>query len=332
MAVVIDASVQEAVVDAPTTVRAPATRTFRLPVLTTVADYRRTAEAARAAGRRVGVVPTMGALHAGHCSLIERASEECDVVVVTVFVNPTQFGEAADLVNYPRSFEADLDMAAAVGAAFVFAPSVDEMYPDGLRTVPVPPAAAAVSGHLEGASRPGHFDGVATVVPRLLEPAGRCRAYFGEKDFQQLALVRRLVAELDLPVEVVGCNTVRDPDGLALSSRNVRLSPDERRGALALARALRAGAEAMTAATGSAAEDGAAVMAAMAAVIEAEPLLELDYVACVRADSLEPVGRFTRTVPLRLLVAAQVGPVRLIDNLDPWLPLPPALAGHQTVR
>ena len=200
MAVVVDvdASVQEVVADAPTTVRAPADR--HVP---TAGPYDRrrlppSAEAARTAGRRVGVVPTMGALHAGHCSLIERASEECDVVVVTVFVNPTQFGEAADLVNYPRTFDADLDMAASAGAAFVFAPSVDEMYPDGLRTVAVPPAAAAVTGQLEGASRPGHFDGVATVVPRLLEPAGRCRAYFGEKDFQQLTLVRRLVAELDL--------------------------------------------------------------------------------------------------------------------------------------
>ena len=247
MAVVVDvdASVQEVVAEAPATVRARPTGTSRLPVLTTVADYRRVAEDARTAGRRVGVVPTMGALHAGHCSLIERASEECDVVIVTLFVNPTQFGESADLVNYPRTFDADLDVAAAAGAAFVFAPSVDEMYPDGLRTVPVPPAAGAVTGQLEGASRPGHFDGVATVVPRLLEPAGRCRADFGEKDFQQLTLVRRLVAELDLAVEVVGCHTVRDPDGLALSSRNVRMSPDERRAALALVRALRAGAEAM---------------------------------------------------------------------------------------
>ncbi len=186
--------------------------------------------------------------------------------------------------------------------------------------------------HLEGASRPGHFDGVATVVPRLLEPAGRCRAYFGEKDFQQLSLVRRLVAELDLPVEVVGCHTVRDPDGLALSSRNVRLSADERRAALALARALRAGAEAMTAATGAPTEKGAIVTEAMTAVIEAEPLVELDYVACVRADTLEPPGRLDWRLPLRLLVAARVGPVRLIDNLDPRLPVPPFLAGHQPVR
>jgi pantoate--beta-alanine ligase len=330
----VDTTVKEAVADTPVpaTARVHPSETSGLPVLTTVADYRRVAEDARAAGRRVGVVPTMGALHAGHCSLIERASEECDVVVVTLFVNPTQFGETSDLVNYPRTFGPDLDVAAAAGAAFVFAPSVDEMYPDGLQTVPVPPAVAAVTGQLEGASRPGHFDGVATVVPRLLEPAGRCRAYFGEKDFQQLALVRRLVVELDLRVEVVGCDTVRDTDGLALSSRNVRLSSDERHAALALARALRAGVDAMTSAGGSARGDGATVTAAMAAVIEAEPLAELDYVACVQADSLEPVGRLDPTVPLRLLVAAQVGPVRLIDNLDPRRPLPPPLAGHQTVR
>ena len=159
----------------------------------------------------MGIVPTMGALHAGHRSLVERAAAECDAVIVTVFVNPTQFGENSDLINYPRTFEADLDVAAAAGASFVFAPSVDEMYPDGLQTVPVPPAAAAVARSLEGASRPGHFDGVATVVPRLLTPAGACRAYFGEKDFQQLALVRRLVTELGLPVEVVGCETVQRP-------------------------------------------------------------------------------------------------------------------------
>lgn len=333
MAVVVDAAVEQAQSGTPTSVGVRATATSRLPVLRTAAEYRRAADAVRAARGRVGVVPTMGALHAGHRSLVERATAECDAVIVTVFVNPTQFGENSDLVNYPRTFEADLDVAAAAGASFVFAPSVDEMYPDGPQTVPVPPAAAAVARPLEGASRPGHFDGVATVVPRLLTPAGACHAYFGEKDFQQLALVRRLVTELELPVEVVGCETVRDPDGLALSSRNVRLSPDERIAALALARALRIGAAALTA-HGENGEnaDGDTVTAAMAAVIDAEPLAELDYVACVRADTLEPVRRPDRSVPLRLLVAARVGPVRLIDNLDPHRTVPPSLAGHEPVR
>jgi pantoate--beta-alanine ligase len=299
-----------------------------LPIVRTGPAYRRVADAARAQGRTVGVVPTMGALHAGHSSLIERAAHECDVVIVTIFVNPTQFGEATDLANYPRTFEADLDAAAVAGATVVFAPPVAEMYPDGLQTLPVPSGVATVARPLEGVSRPGHFDGVATVVPRLLAPAGPCRAYFGEKDFQQLALVRCLLAEIGLPVDVVGCDTVRDADGLALSSRNVRLSPDERHAALALARALRAGAEVVTAGG----HDRGEVEAAMATTLGVEPVVEVDYAACVRADTLEPVDRLEGTVPLRLLVAARVGPVRLIDNIDPRRPLPAALARPEPVR
>ena len=174
-------------------------------------------------GRSVGVVLTMGALHDGHASLIARAAAECDVVAVSVFVNPTQFAEPGDLTNYPRTLEADLEVAGRAGADLVFAPSVAEMYPDW----PTPPATTVTVRGLgdrwEGLSRPGHFDGVATVVAKLLSMAGRCRTYFGEKDFQQLAIVRRVVRDLSLPVEVVGCPTVREPDGLAMSSRNVRL-------------------------------------------------------------------------------------------------------------
>ena len=260
----------------------------------------------------------MGALHAGHRSLIERAARECGVVIVTIFVNPTQFGDAADLTNYPRTFDADLDVVSTAGGSFVFAPSVAEMYPDGLRSDRLPSGIAGLSRVLEGDSRPGHFDGVATVVPRLVAPAGPCRAYFGEKDFQQLALVRRLVRDLGLPVEVVGCATVRDSDGLALSSRNVRLSPQERRAALVLSRALRVGAGAIAAG----AVNGGEVTRVMEAEVSAEPLAVLDYAAVVQADTFEPVTRWGDASSLRLLIAARVGPVRLIDNLDPRQPLP----------
>ena len=172
----------------------------------------------------------MGALHAGHASLLRRAADECDVVALTLFVNPTQFAEAADLTNYPRTLDADLAVAREAGCDLVFAPSVEEMYPDW----PRPPATTVTVRSLvdrwEGASRPGHFDGVATVVTKFLSAAGRCRTYFGEKDFQQLAVVRRMVRDLSLPAEVVGCAIVREPDGLALSSRNARLSTSERAG------------------------------------------------------------------------------------------------------
>ncbi|HTZ08338.1 MAG TPA: pantoate--beta-alanine ligase, partial [Acidimicrobiales bacterium] len=219
-----------------------------------------------------------------------------------------QFGDAGDLAAYPRDLEGDVALAAGAGASLVFAPPVEEMYPGH----PTPPATAlhvtGVSEGLEGAARPGHFDGVATVVAKLFALAGPCRAYFGEKDYQQLAVVRRLVADLSLPVEVVPCPTVRDEDGLALSSRNRRLSGDERRAATALWRALGAGRRCVEAGE----RDPAAVRAAMAAVLKGEPLVRPDY-----AEVVDPV---TLRVPaevrgeVRLLVAAGVGPVRLIDN------------------
>jgi pantoate--beta-alanine ligase len=294
-----------------------AERAAGVAVIGTLEEYSGTLDAIRRSGRSVGVVPTMGALHDGHRSLIERAARECDVVAVSIFVNPTQFGSAADLAHYPRTLEADLDMVASARGDVVFAPSVAEMYPDrtdGSQTVVSAPALAA---RWEGASRPGHFDGVATVVVKLLSAAGGCRAYFGEKDFQQLALVRRVVRDLCLPTEVVGCQTVRHLDGLALSSRNVRLSPGERRAALALYRALRSGADMV--ARGE--TDPAVVEAQMARVIARAPAVALDYAAVVGADDLEP-ARTCAARPLRLLIAAAVGPVRLIDNLDPHGPDP----------
>src|SRR5205823_4752076 len=191
---------------------------------------------ARAQGQRVGLVPTMGYLHAGHASLIEAAARDNDVVAVTVFVNPLQFGPTEDLAAYPRDLERDTKLAEQAGASVVFAPSVEEMYPTGepLTTV----AVRQVSEPLEGRFRPTHFAGVATVVAKLFALAGPCRAYFGEKDYQQLAVIRRMSADLSFPVEVVGCPTVRDPDGLAKSSRNAYLTTEERAVAPTLHRAL----------------------------------------------------------------------------------------------
>ena len=281
-------------------------------VIARLAEYSDRLESARMSGRTVGVVLTMGALHAGHVALIRRAAEECDTVAVSVFVNPTQFAEPTDLTDYPRTLATDLEAAASAGASLVFAPSVPEMYP-GWPTAPATTVCVAdLADRWEGASRPGHFDGVATVVVKLLSASGRCRTYFGEKDFQQLAVVRRAVTDLSLPVDVVGCPTVREPDGLAMSSRNVRLDADQRRAAVCLSRALAAGSASLCAGDGP-----DAVGVAMAGVVAAEPLVDLDYAVLVRADDLEPVDRVEPARALRLLIAARVGPVRLIDNLDP---------------
>jgi len=277
-------------------------------VIDRVAAWRKALDAERAGGHRVGLVPTMGALHAGHAALIARAVADCDVVAVTVFVNPLQFGAGEDLAAYPRDLARDEALAEAQGAAYVFAPSVQEMYP---RPVATTVAVPSLSARWEGEGRPGHFDGVATVVTKLLSQAGPCRAYFGEKDYQQLCVVRRLVADLDLPVEVVGCPTVRDPDGLALSSRNAYLSADERRVAPLLHRALDAGAAALR---GGAEPDAA--RAAMHALLSGEPAFTVQYAEAVDPDTLEPLAAALPTGgTARLLVAARLGRTRLIDNL-----------------
>jgi pantoate--beta-alanine ligase len=283
-------------------------------VVDRIADLRKELDAERAAGRTVGLVPTMGYLHDGHVSLMQRAAAECDVVVTTLFVNPLQFGAGEDLDAYPRDLDGDTDKAATAGVALLFAPPVEEMYPGPgplggkhsqvLTSVHV----AGVSEGLCGAARPGHFDGVATVVAKLFAIAGPCRAYFGEKDFQQLAVIRRLAHDLSFPVEVVGCPIVRDADGLALSSRNVYLSADERRAALVLPRALDAGKAAIEGGE----TDPEAVRRAMAAVVATEPLVHLEYAEVVGADDLRVPGRLAGD--LRLLVAARVGRARLIDN------------------
>jgi pantoate--beta-alanine ligase len=280
-------------------------------VVDSVAGCRALLDQARAAGRLVGLVPTMGALHAGHASLIDRARAECDDVVVSIFVNPLQFGDPDDIAHYPRTMERDLRVCGDAGVDVVFAPGVAEMYPSWPDAPSTTVSVRGVSEGWEGASRPGHFDGVATVVAKLFTIAGPCRAYFGLKDFQQLAVVRRMARELSLPVEVVGCPIVREHDGLALSSRNVRLSPPERAAATVLARALDAG----RAAVADGERSAAAVARTMRVVVEDEPLVALDYAAVVDADTLQEVEEVPADPgSLRLLVAGQVGPVRLIDN------------------
>jgi pantoate--beta-alanine ligase len=274
--------------------------------------WRAALDACRARGQGVGVVPTMGALHAGHLSLIRRAAAECDVVAVTVYVNPLQFGPAEDLASYPRSLDDDCRRSAEVGADMVFAPSTEALWPDPPRTrVQV----EGLTEVLEGAARPGHFDGVATVVTKLFSLAGSCRAYFGEKDFQQLAVVRRLVADLSLPVGIVGCPTVRDPDGLALSSRNAYLTPDERPAAPRLYHALLAGKRAIEE---DRLDDPEVVAKTMAGALAREPRFDLDYAEVVDPGDLRRPQVVTGEV--RLLIAARLGRTRLIDNIPATAP------------
>jgi len=283
-------------------------------VVESVAGCRDLLDRARTKGGVVGLVPTMGALHRGHTSLLDRARAECDVVALSIFVNPLQFGNPEDIARYPRTLERDLVVCAESRADLVFVPSVDEMYPSWPDAPSTTVSVRGVSEAWEGASRPGHFDGVATVVAKLFTMAGPCRAYFGLKDFQQLAVVRRMARELALPVEVVGCPIVREPEGLALSSRNVRLSVTERQAATVLSRALAAGRAVLQ----DGERSGRAVGRAMRAVVDAEPLVQLDYAVVVDADTLEEAvtiaGYAAGQRSLRLLIAAQVGPVRLIDN------------------
>lgn len=279
-----------------------------MQVLSTRAEFREHLETVRALGRTVGLVPTMGALHDGHLSLIRAAAGDCDVVALTIFVNPLQFGAGEDLSAYPRPIERDLELAEDAGADVVFTPSTEEMYPTPtLSTVHVDELTVG----FEGASRPTHFDGVTTVVAKLFNIAGTCRAYFGEKDFQQLAVVRRMVEDLDHPVTVIGCPIIRESDGLAMSSRNAYLSATEREAATVINRSLRAGA-AMIAAGES---DPSVVEAHMASVVAAEPLAELDYAVVVDPDSLRTPDSLESGMTVRLLMVARVGTPRLLDNL-----------------
>ena len=262
---------------------------------------------ARLEGRTVGFVPTMGFLHEGHLSLVRKAGREADLVVVSIFVNPLQFGPGEDLEAYPRDAERDLRLLEESKADLAFVPTVEEMLPDGGPLITVDPGLLGES--LEGAARPGHFRGVCTVVAKLLGVVGPCRAYFGEKDAQQLAVVRRMVEDLDLPASIIAGKTVREPDGLAMSSRNTYLSPEEREAARALPRALTAAA----ALAEEGERDANVLRAEMAKHIGAEPLAELDYVAVVDEASFTEVEKLDGAA--RALVAARVGPTRLIDNV-----------------
>jgi pantoate--beta-alanine ligase len=263
--------------------------------------HTRTELAAALAGvpGEIAVVMTMGALHAGHRQLMRVARERNAFVVATIFVNPLQFGPTEDYAKYPRTLAADVEACRAEGVDLVFAPDRDEVYPDGQPQVTMNPG--PLGEILEGASRPGHFSGMLTVVQKLLLLTRADRAYFGEKDFQQLTLIRRMVRDLELDVEIVGVETVREPDGLALSSRNRFLSPAERRAALALSQALREGATH---------RDTESVLRTARKILDDEPGVRVDYLALTGPDLGEPVEG-----PARLLVAAKVGATRLIDNV-----------------
>ena len=291
--------------------------------VTSVAALRRELAAARRESQRIGLVPTMGALHGGHLSLIERAYDECDVVVVSLFVNPAQFDDPGDLTAYPRPLAGDADQAAAAGVDVLFTPDAAEVYPKGFATRVI---VDGVTERLEGASRGrGHFAGVTTVVAKLLSMAGPDVAYFGQKDAQQVAVVRRMAVDHNLPVEIAACPTVRDPDGLALSSRNAHLSSVERDRALSLSRALE-----LTAAAVRDGERDPAVATAPARAGVAAAGAELEYLELVTPDGFEPVQRIDG--PVLAVIAARVGSTRLIDNA--WLaplrcatvPSPPAAA------
>ena len=271
-----------------------------------VEAVRRRCDVARRTGQTVGLVPTMGKFHEGHRALMRAARAETDLVVVSLFVNPTQFGAGEDLAGYPRDPDGDAAAAAAEGVDVLFTPTVDGMYPDAPRTTV---HVEGLTDRLCGTSRLTHFDGVATVVTKLLSIVGPCRAYFGLKDAQQVAVVRRLVVDLNLPVTVVGVPLVRDADGLARSTRNTYLDDEHRRAATVLSRALRDAAEALH----DGERDAGALVGAVAAAIDAAPGVRLDYAELVDAATIEPARRVEGEQILA--VAAHVGPARLIDNL-----------------
>jgi pantoate--beta-alanine ligase len=275
-------------------------------VLRTIREVRERVASRRRAGEVIGFVPTMGALHEGHGSLMDRARRECGCVVASIFVNPIQFNQREDYDRYPRALEADVALAEARGVDIVFAPALEEMYPRPLRAfVDV----ANLTDHLCGAFRPGHFRGVATVVMKLFQIVQPDRAYFGEKDAQQLAVIRRMVQDLDIPVEIVGVPIVREPSGLALSSRNRHLSAEERVMAAALYRSLRL-AESLIA---GGARDAKDVARQALEALAREPRIRVEYLEIVDPEEMQPV----RTIagPVRIAAAVWVGSTRLIDNV-----------------
>jgi pantoate--beta-alanine ligase len=277
-----------------------------MEILRTVAELRHWSRTLRSnAGNSIGLVPTMGALHAGHASLLNAARASCTHVAASIFVNPTQFGPNEDFSRYPRTFQADCALAQSERVDVIFAPEVEELYPSGAATFV---EVEALSNRLDGASRPGHFRGVATVVAKLLIAAEPDRAFFGQKDAAQVAVIRRMVADLRMATEIVVCPIVRDPDGLALSSRNIYLNPAERSQALALSQAIRKVVD--LAAAGE--RHSATLIQAARAILAAEPAIRVDYIALVDRSTLEPLE--VATPGALFAVAAYVGPTRLIDN------------------
>src|SRR2546426_2213343 len=285
--------------------RAHTSRTY-VRAVQTVKEIREALKPVRSSGQVIGLVPTMGALHAGHEKLIQTARKECGVVVVSIFVNPLQFGPKEDYARYPRPLEADLEVCRRNGVDLVFAPSADEMYP-------LPQLAftevTRVSEGLCGAFRPGHFRGVATVVLKLFNIVQPDRAYFGEKDMQQLAMIRRMVTDLNLAIEIVGVATVREADGLAISSRNQYLSAAERKAAPVLYRALQDAANRIR----SGERDARKIRQAGIAVLGNEPLVRLEYFEIADPDEMQPVSGISG--PVRIAAAIWIGSTRLIDNV-----------------
>lgn len=276
-----------------------------MQILRTVEELRAWSRAARKEGNIVGLVPTMGALHAGHASLMRAARAQCGAVAASIFVNPTQFGPNEDYARYPRSFDADCALAEREGVDTIFAPNVEELYPEGAETFV---EVEGLSNRLDGASRPGHFRGVATVVTKLLIAAEPDRAFFGQKDAAQVAVLRRMVRDLRIATELVICPIVREYDGLALSSRNVYLSAEERQQGLALSRAINTVEDLV----GHGQRNTSTLIEAAEAVLGAEPLVRIDYIAVVEWATLQPVE--TAAPGTLFAIAAWVGETRLIDN------------------
>jgi pantoate--beta-alanine ligase len=277
-----------------------------MEILTTVETMQQRCAGVRHAGKRLGFVPTMGALHAGHISLVHAAKAQCDAVAVSIFVNPTQFGPTEDFSKYPRTLERDLEMLRSEGVDIAFTPSTEEMYPSGATTfVDV----EGISDRLDGRSRPGHFRGVATVVSELFHIVQPSAAFFGQKDAAQCAVIRQMVRDLMLPVEIVVCPIIREPDGLAMSSRNAYLSPEERKQALVLSRALKNIQRAVE--KGEA--DPEKLKALAAAIFREEPKVTVDYIELVHPNTLLPAATVAHGT--LVAVAAKVGSTRLIDNI-----------------
>ncbi len=283
------------------------TTSTKLPrVITAGPQIREAVRQLRAGGGRVGLVPTMGALHNGHLSLAAASRRDCDATVATIFVNPTQFGPSEDFQMYPRSLDADLEKLAGEGVDYVFAPGGDEIYRPGHSTFVEPPDVAAP---LEGEIRPGHFRGVATIVLKLFNLIPADVAYFGQKDYQQSLVIRRMVADLDVPMEIRVCPTIRESDGLAMSSRNSYLNPDQRVQAVALSRALKTARQLHAGGV----KDASPIIAAMRKILTDAGIDRIDYITLANPETLEPITALNQ--PAIALVAARVGPTRLIDNM-----------------